>query len=664
MDLRFGDSKPTDEERDAVDALLGPPESAWEGADDRSDADLRWARGGRAARGRRDLLLPGLHALNDRVGWISEGGLGYLCRRLTVPPAEAYGVATFYSLFSLKPRARTVVRVCTDLACAVRGAVPSAERGGAVEGVTVEDSPCLGLCERAPAVLTMRAGGPAGLSPTPPLPETGGSAPGPPDRRSAPRPQSPDGLSTSRSVTVPARHGEISARPAFEDEAAGRSAEAVPPEGDTHPGARGRAPVSGRGGVGERAVPQAGAPGLILLRRIGIVDPSSLDDYRAHGGYTALRRAFALGPAAVIREVTDAGLLGRGGAAFPTGRKWQATAAQPDHPHYLVCNADESEPGTFKDRVLMEGDPYALVESMTIAAYAVGAKHGYLYLRGEYPRALRTLEHAIGQARARGLLGDDILGQGFSFDIEIRRGAGAYICGEETALFNSIEGYRGEPRSKPPFPVEKGLFGKPTAENNVETLVNVLPILTMGAAAYAAIGTPKSTGPKLFCVSGAVARPGLYELPFGATLGDLLGLAGTPGNLRAILLGGAAGGFVRPDELDIPLTFEGTREAGTTLGSGVVLAIDDSVPLPRLLLRVAEFFRDESCGQCVPCRVGTVRQEEALHRIADRTGAAAAADIALLRDVGQAMRDASICGLGQTAWNAVESAIDRLGAYE
>ncbi|MFD9075274.1 complex I 51 kDa subunit family protein, partial [Streptomyces lasiicapitis] len=413
-----------------------------------------------------------------------------------------------------------------------------------------------------------------------------------------------------------------------------------------------------------QAVPQAGSPDLILLRRIGVVDPYSLDDYRAHNGYTALRRAFALGPAAVIREVTDAGLVGRGGAAFPTGRKWQATASQPDHPHYLVCNADESEPGTFKDRVLMEGDPYALIESMTIAAYAVGARHGYLYLRGEYPRALRTLEHAIGQARARGLLGDDILGQGFSFDIEIRRGAGAYICGEETALFNSIEGYRGEPRSKPPFPVEKGLFGKPTAENNVETLVNVLPILTMGAAAYAAIGTPKSTGPKLFCVSGAVARPGLYELPFGATLGDLLGLAGTPDNLRAILLGGAAGGFVRPDELDIPLTFEGTREAGTTLGSGVVLAIDDSVPLPRLLLRVAEFFRDESCGQCVPCRVGTVRQEEALHRIADRTGPAAAADIALLRDIGQAMRDASICGLGQTAWNAVESAIDRLGAYE
>jgi NADH-quinone oxidoreductase subunit F len=331
-------------------------------------------------------------------------------------------------------------------------------------------------------------------------------------------------------------------------------------------------------------------------------------------------------------------------------------------PHYLVCNADESEPGTFKDRVLMEGDPFALVEAMTIAGYAIGAHRGFLYLRGEYPRALRRMEHAVAQARARGLLGEDVLGQGYAFDIEIRRGAGAYICGEETALFNSLEGRRGEPRSKPPFPVEKGLFGKPTAANNVETLVNVLPVLTLGAQAYAAIGTGRSTGPKLYCVSGSVERPGVYELPFGATLGELLELAGVRQGLRAVLLGGAAGSFVRPDELDIPLTFEGTRGAGTTLGSGVVMAFDDRVPLPRLLLRIARFFREESCGQCVPCRVGTVRQEEALRRLAERTGDAAD-DIALLREVGRAMRDASICGLGQTAWNAVESAIDRLGAY-
>ncbi|MFH8489267.1 NADH-ubiquinone oxidoreductase-F iron-sulfur binding region domain-containing protein [Streptomyces longisporoflavus] len=688
MDLHFGDSKPTDEERAAVDAVLGPPESAWEVPPgmiaDRSDADLRWARGGRAARERRDELLPGLHALNDRVGWVSEGGLDYLCRRLMVPPAEGYGVATFYSMFSVRPRPATVVRVCTDLACggaALCGEVEA--RLGPASGVAVEQSPCLGLCERAPAALVVRAGAPAApLSPTPPLPEN-------------PLAQGPgvtaDRLDGSSSNAGPAETlspgRDLSAPPAFEERGLGRSPSAEEPHMSQ----------PGRGGVGDKtyvtaalapaapdtlaqaalapenapaeppaalAVPQAGQDGLLLLGRIGKVDPTSLDDYRAHGGYTALRTAFAVGPAAVIREVTDSGLVGRGGAAFPTGRKWQATASQPDHPHYLVCNADESEPGTFKDRVIMEGDPYSLIESMTIAGYATGAHLGYLYLRGEYPRALQRLEHAVAQARARGFLGDDVLGQGYAFDIEIRRGAGAYICGEETALFNSIEGYRGEPRSKPPFPVEKGLFGKPTAENNVETLVNVLPILTMGAQAYAAIGTEKSTGPKLFCASGSVERPGIYELPFGATLGELLTLAGMPDNLRAVLLGGAAGGFVRPDELDIPLTFEGTREAGATLGSGVVLALDDTVPLPRVLLRIAEFFRDESCGQCVPCRVGTVRQEEALHRIVERTGAEAAGDIALLREVGRTMRDASICGLGQTAWNAVESAIDRLGAYK
>ncbi|MGW1817198.1 NAD(P)H-dependent oxidoreductase subunit E [Streptomyces sp. NPDC002125] len=622
MDLRYTDAVPSEAERDAVDALLGPPPSGWEGADARTDEDLRWARGGAsAARDRRDQLLPALHAVNDRVGWISEGALGYICRRLTVPPAEAYGVATFYAMFSVRPRPAKVLHVCTDLACAARGSASVCadltERLGApgtpAEGAVWQESPCLGLCERAPAALLLRAG-----------PE-----PGRPSEE-APR---------TAAVVAPATAHDLVA--------AARTPEAAPPEPP--------APA---------AVPQAGDPSLVLLRRIGVVDPASLDDYRSTGGYTALRRAFALGPAGVIREVLDAGLVGRGGAAFPTGRKWQATAQQADGPHYLVCNADESEPGTFKDRVLMEGDPYALVEAMTIAGYAIGAHQGYVYLRGEYPRGYERLAHALRSARTRGLLGPDVLGQGYAFDIEIRRGAGAYICGEETAIFNSIEGQRGEPRSKPPFPVEKGLFGKPTAVNNVETLVNVLPILEHGAAAYAATGTETSTGTKLFCVSGQVDRPGIYELPFGANLRDLLELAGPPERLRAVLLGGAAGGFVRPDELDIPLTFEGTRAAGTTLGSGVVLVLDDSVELPRVLLRIAGFFRDESCGQCVPCRVGTVRQEEALHRIVDRTGAAAAEDIALMREVGQAMRDASICGLGQTAWNAVESAIDRLGVYK
>lgn len=619
MDLRFRDVEPTEEERAAVDALLGPPASAWEGGP-RTDADLRVAA--RAERSR-DLLLPALHAVNDRVGWVSEGALDYICRRLTVPPAEAYGVASFYSLMSLEPRPARVLHVCTDLACQARGGEEVRRRveerlGPPGEGW--QPSPCLGLCERAPAALALEAG------------ET-------------PR----------ATVYGPA----TAAEPAAHDETDGPVTDGPVTGGPVTSG-----PVTGWRDeetcepAAEAAVPQAGRPELVLLRRIGVVDPASLDDYRAHGGYAALRRALRLGPAGVIREVLESGLVGRGGAAFPTGRKWDATARRPDHPHYLVCNADESEPGTFKDRVLMEGDPYALVEAMTVAAYATGCAKGYLYIRGEYPRATRRLEHAIATARARGLLGGDILGHGFSFDIELRRGAGAYICGEETAIFNSIEGYRGEPRSKPPFPVEKGLFGKPTVVNNVETLVNVLPILEHGAQAYAAVGTKESTGTKLFCVSGTVDKPGVYELPFGATLRDLLDLARPVGTLRAVLLGGAAGAFVT--DPDVPLTFEGTRQAGATLGSGVVLVLNDTVDLKAILLRIAEFFRDESCGQCVPCRVGTVRQEEALHRLSGRVDQR---DLLLLREVGRTMRDASICGLGQTAWNAVESAIDRLGVY-
>lgn len=606
VDLHFGDSEPTDDERSAVDQLLGPPGSFWEGGE-RTDTDLRWSRGGRAARARRDRLLPGLHALNDRVGWISAGGLAYLCRRLTVPPAEAYGVATFYPVFSVRPRPATVLRVCTDLACAAAGAsqlcVGIEARLGPDSGVGVERSACLGLCERAPAALAIKAGDPV---------RTAVSAP----------------------ATVPAAV------------LAATSPDSAPEE----------PPVT-------EAVPQAGDPSLTLLRRVGVVDPSSPDDYRAHGGYAALRRAFELGPAGVVREVVDSGLVGRGGATFPVGLSWQAVASRPDRPHYLVCHADECEPGAFKDRVVMEGDPYAVIEAMTVAAYAIGARTGYLYLRGTYPRALHRMQYAVDRAHSRGLLGDDILGRGHAFDIEIRRGAGAYVCHEETALFNSLEGHRGEPRAEPPPSAESGLFGGPTVVHDVETLLDVLPILAEGAPAYPAVDAGRSAGTKLFCVSGSVERPGVYELPFGATVGEVLARAGVRQGLRAVLLGGVAGGFLRPDELDTPLGFERAREAGGALGSGVVMAFDDTVPLPRLLLRIGEFFRDESCGRCVPCRIGTVRQEEALRRIAGRTGVAAADDITLLRDVGRAMRDASACGVGRTAWDAVESAVDRLGVY-
>jgi NADH-quinone oxidoreductase subunit F len=340
-------------------------------------------------------------------------------------------------------------------------------------------------------------------------------------------------------------------------------------------------------------------------------------------------------------------------------------AAAAAAPHYLVCNADESEPGTFKDRILIEGDPFALVEAMTVAAVATGCEEGYVYIRGEYALASRRLQDAIAQARASGLLGHDLLGSGRRFDIQVRRGAGAYICGEETALFNSIEGRRGEPRNKPPFPVQSGLFGKPTLVNNVETLFNVLDIVAEGGRAFAATGTLDSTGTRLFCLSGHIARPGVYEVPMGTTLRSLIDTAGglrSGRRLRAVLLGGAAGSFLSEEQLDVPLSFDGARAIGAQLGSGAVIVLDDSADMEGVLLRIARFFRDESCGQCVPCRVGTARQEELLHRlVSGRLNGSWDEEVKLLGDIATAMRDASICGLGQTAGNAIQSAVNQLG---
>jgi NADH-quinone oxidoreductase subunit F len=417
------------------------------------------------------------------------------------------------------------------------------------------------------------------------------------------------------------------------------------------------------------SAPQSGSPQIRLLRRIGEIDPSSLDDYRRSGGYEALRLAIQIGPEQIVREVIGSRLLGRGGAAFPTGKKWEALLLQrdPSRPHYVVCNADESEPGTFKDRILMEGDPFAILEGMTIAALAVGAEKGFIYIRGEYALAAERLAHAARAALAQGFLGQRVLGSSFQFDVELRRGAGAYICGEETALFNSIEGYRGEPRNKPPFPTQAGLFRQPTVVNNVETLVNIPGIILGGGAAFARIGTEQSSGTRLFCVSGHVIRPGVYEVPFGTTLREVINLAGGAGGtgkLQAILLGGAAGTFVSPSELDTPLTFEGTRAIGATLGSGVIMLFDDATDLKQILLRIAEFFRQETCGQCVPCRVGVTRQKEALERLlAKRPLGSNEQELRLLREMAQAMRDASICGLGQTASSALLSAVNRWSLF-
>ncbi len=603
MDLRVETKEASPAERAAVDSVLGPAEAP----------SGHTAFGGHASRERRHLLLPVLHAIQARVGWLSHEAQGYVARRLEVPPAEVFAVASFYHWFALEPRPPVAVHVCDDVACRARGAEALCARletelgpegaPGQEGRVAWHRSPCLGVCERAPGALVVASG------------------------------ERPYAFSI----------GDLH-EPGPLIAALSRTKE----ESSTAPDPR-------------RSAPQAGGPGLELLARVGRVDPSSLDAYEASGGYAALRRALEIGAEAVRHEVTASKLVGRGGAAFSTGRKWTAVAGQKARPHYLVCNADESEPGTFKDRVLLEEDPFAVVEGMTIAAFATGCEKGFVYLRAEYPEAARRLEAALAAARSRGRLGPRILGSELSFDVEVRRGAAAYVCGEETALFASIEGFRGEPRSKPPFPVEVGLFSRPTVINNVETLANVPIVLRKGGDAF-----PK-TETKLFCVSGHVTRPGLYEIPFGKTLGELLALAGgVPGGraVRAVLLGGAAGTFVGPEQLSMPLTFEATRAQGATLGSGAVVFFDETTDMGGVLKRIAAFFRAESCGQCVPCRVGTIRQEELVSRLlSGRTLGSKADEQALHGELGACMRDASICGLGQTASSAIASAIARWDAF-
>jgi NADH-quinone oxidoreductase subunit F len=635
LDLHLTEAQATAEERAAVDSELGIPETSWQSGDrtgaDRPVGDTRSDLN--VARGKRHHLLPVLHALQNRIGWTSHGALNYVALRLDVAPAEIYGVASFYGKFSLRPRPPLVAHVCDDIACLTRGADrlctelegtlgPANSPCSAGRAIWLR-SQCLGLCERGPAVLLTAAGtkcqervlAPASAEGVQSLVE---------DAVQGRLPGEPDVLNVLTSVPQTDQNGES-------------------------------------------------AP-LRLLHRMGHGGAPTLNAYQSLGGYWGLRKALELGAEGTLQELSASRLLGRGGAAFSTAKKWEALFLQryllpkePGRAHYVVCNADESEPGTFKDRILMEGDPFAVLEGMAIAGFVTGARQGYIYLRAEYPLAAERMQLAIESARQDGCLGDNILGSGLEFNIEIRRGAGAYICGEETALFNSIEGYRGEPRNKPPFPTQSGLFRQPTVVNNVETLVNVPGIILGGGAAYANLGTENSAGTRLFCLSGHVKRPGVYEITMGTTLRRLIDLAGGvggSGSLQAVLLGGAAGTFVGAHELDTPLTFEGTRAIGATLGSGVVMLFDDTVDLRRILLRIASFFRHETCGQCVPCRVGVVRQHEALHRLVEAEPLGSASqEISMLREMAQAMRDSSICGLGQTASSALESALQRWSLF-
>ncbi len=397
----------------------------------------------------------------------------------------------------------------------------------------------------------------------------------------------------------------------------------------------------------------------VTLRNCGQMDYASLDAYIAREGYLAIAKALNADRAAIIDEMKRSGLRGRGGAGFPTGIKWEAGYKQPGDEKYIICNADEGDPGAFMDRSVLEGDPHSVIEGMMIGAYAIGAQQGFVYVRAEYPIAIERLSVAIEQARTAGLLGKNILGSNFSFDLEIRIGAGAFVCGEETALMNSTQGQRGEPTQKPPFPFQKGLFGKPTIINNVETFACVAPIILKGADWYASIGTEKSKGTKVFALAGNVVNTGIVEVPMGTPLGDLIFKigGGIPDKkaFKAAQIGGPSGGCLTREHLNTPLDYESVVQAGAIMGSGGLIVMDDDACMVDTARYFMDFIRDESCGKCVPCRIGTKRMLEILERITSGNGKPE--DIALLEELSATIKDAAMCGLGQTSPNPILSTI-------
>ena len=397
----------------------------------------------------------------------------------------------------------------------------------------------------------------------------------------------------------------------------------------------------------------------ITFARVGLVDPRSAADYEAHGGLAGLRRALAMAPEDVVAEVTASGLRGRGGAGFPTGIKWKTVLGAVADQKFVCCNADEGDSGTFADRMLLEGDPFCLIEGMTIAAYATGATEGYVYLRSEYPDAVRALRQAIEIGYARGWLGENVLGSGFGFDLFVRVGAGAYICGEETSMLDSLEGKRGMVRAKPPIPAITGLFGKPTLVNNVLTLASVPAILADGAEAYAALGSGRSRGTQVFQLAGNIARGGVFETPFGLTLGELINdygggtRSGRP--VRAVQVGGPLGAYLPAEALDIPLDYEVFSAAKAMLGHGGIVVFDDTVDMAAMARFAMEFCAEESCGKCTPCRVGSVRGVETIDKIV--AGQDPDTNLALLGDLCELMTDGSLCAMGGLTPNPVLSAL-------
>ncbi len=547
------------------------------------------------------ILLELLHEAQAIYGgWLPRPVITRIAQALDLPLADVYGVTEFYTMFYTEPVGKKIIRICEDAPCAIRGAA----------GVKAA------LCRH----LQIEPG------------ET-----------------TPDGEYTIEPVRClglcdHARAALVNDTRHFE----------LTPEKISF--------LLLNQPEQEQQASKIGGLVKVALADVKVIDPGSLVEYQAQGGLAALRQVLQqMTSVEVIEAIKTSKLVGRGGAAFPTGLKWQFTADNPPGPRHIICNADESEVGAFKDRVLMDFDPFRVLEGLIIASYAVEAEQSFVYVRGEHRTGYERFCQAVLELERAGWLGDNIFGSGFTCRIAVRRGAGAYVCGEETALMESIEGKRGFPRLRPPFPTTHGLWGRPTVINNVETFAKVPSIIIHGGAWYRALGTNESAGTKLFAVSGSVLRPGVYEVPFGVTLRhliyDLAGGLREGRSLQGVLTGGAAGTFLQPAHLDVPLTFEDFKQVGGTIGAGTMMVFDDTVNLHDVLTRIADFFAHESCGKCYPCQMGTQRQAEILARL--QHGQGQPGDVDTLLELSQVMTDTSICGLGQAAGWALTDAVKR-----
>jgi len=558
---------------------------------------------------RPEALLDILREVQDQRGWLSREAIIDVAQVLHIPPERAYGVASFYSMLYLSPREKEIIRLCDGPVCWLKGAFevqrtfagepPGGKQATfsefaealSIPTITVERTSCLGLCDRAPAALIG-------------------------DQQAGPL--TPNDIPRIRS--------------------------------------------GWRGSPIDYAQPRPGEV-RVMMANAGKVDPDSIDSALASGVYQALQKALTLSPEEIIQEVENSGLTGRGGAGFPVGRKWRFVAQAQRLPHYVICNADESEPLIFKDRVLIDTNPHQILEGMAIAGYATGSNEAYIYIRGEYASQAQRLERAIQQAQERGWLGENIRGSGFSFHIHVHRGAGAYICGEETALIESLEGKRGEPRPRPPYPPSYGYRGYPTLVNNVESFAAVPAIILNGHQWYRTLGNPSpdssiTPGTKIYMVLGHINQPGLFEAPFGLTLRQIIDEFGggmQPGsNFHFALTGGAAGTFVPPDLLDIPIDYASAAK-GVSLGAGAFLICDQSVSPVALLRQLLHFFNVESCGKCTPCRLGTYQSLQILDRLL--AGKGHPDDVENLARLADVMQVASFCGLGQSVAIPVKSAL-------